>query len=135
VEGSHNVDRYWCEGRHLRWTPCLGADLSPFRLGGRGAQPAPSSTQAGEHHVLPRCPASETAEEGADEGPLSRITAVVFRDGSEWDAEASLPEPDCFADCSMIIGGDEDGLLVNEEYLICAIALLDMSVDKGVKHS
>lgn len=66
---------------------------------------------------------------------LRSVTATVWRNGHTWNAEASLPEPDCFSAEAMVIGGDDGGIEIPHEYVACVITLLDMSVDKGVEAS
>lgn len=114
-KGDSNADRFWCEGRHLRWSSVLGAGISPFRLGGRSSQ-AKSRAQTGTSDDLCGSPVAPAAS-----SPYRRVTAEIYRNGYVWNATAELPGPENFDN--------------HDEYLACCIALLDLSVDKGVQAS
>src|SRR4051812_16997788 len=109
MKGNNDaLGRCWCEGRPLRWSRVLEGDVRPFRADG-GASPAASN---GVNHALRNATKTKTAQ-------TRSVTATVFRQGEIWDAAIELPEPDNYPD--------------QYAYFAACIALLDKSVDEGVR--
>jgi hypothetical protein len=115
VKGKGTDDQFGCEGRIPRWTTVLGAGTPPFRLSGRGfGFPASSGETCASNDLH-----GSIHKQGREYPEFCHITCHVIRDGVIWDAEAELPKKEYFVNYY--------------EYMACAIALIDISVDEGVR--